>query len=215
MRKSVVAGCLICLLFAAAAQAIDRDARMVDRAQLDVAALDDADSIGGSIWGEMALAAPTGQWAFLAGLGRGTISPDYADNDDYWGLALGLKYYLTELTSVSVLGGYAKLENGSGRDIKAASGMLKHRLISATEPVSPFIKAGVTFRRRSTFSDWDVSDDSISETAGELGAGAEFAVNETFSLVIEGSYVNAESSDDDTSEPDGWTGAVSMQYYWF
>lgn len=215
MRKVLAVCCLLSLVFAVTAQAIDRDARMIDRAQLDVASLDSADSIGASIWGESALAAPGGRWAFLAGLGLGTISPDYAENDDYWGLALGLKYYLTELTSLSVLGSYVDLDNGSDRDIKAGTGMLKHRLAPATEPVSPFLKAGLSYRRRSTFSDWDVTDASVSETAVELGGGVEFAMNETLSFVIEASYVNAESSDDNTSEPDGWAGAVAMQYYWF
>lgn len=215
MHKIFVAVCVFCLVFAVTAEAIDRDARMIDRAQLDLASLDNADSIGASIWGETALAAPGGEWAFLGGLGFGTISPDDAANDDYWGLALGLKYYFTELTSVSVLGSYVNLDNGSDRDIKAGGAQLKHRFVSATEPVCPFLKAGVTYRRRSTFSDWEVSDDSVSETAVDLGGGLELAMNETFSFVIEASYVNAESSDDDASDPDGWLGAISMQYYWF
>jgi len=217
MKTLIATLAVLTLLSATPSQAIDREARHVDRAQLDVANLDDADSIGGSIWSEAALADPGQRWAVLAGLGLGTISPDNAHNIDYWAVNFGLKYYLSSLTTVSALANYTNLDDrqGTERDIKGAGAILKHRIMPAGEPVSPFVKGGVWYRERSTFSDQDTSDDSVSEGLVEVGGGFEFAMNDTLTFVFEASYVNADSSDDDTEDLDGWLGAVSMQYYWF
>jgi opacity protein-like surface antigen len=210
MKKSFVLFAVFLVLFAVSAEAIDRNARMIDKAQLDLSYLDDADSIGGSIWGEVAVSAP--EWAVLAGLGYGTISPDNADNTDYWGISIGLKYYITTLTSVSAVGNYMNLDSGGERDSRSGIVSVKHRLLAPEEPVSPFIQGGIGWRNRSTFSDAG-AEDSFSEFLWTAGGGVELSMNDSFSIVFEANFVEADDSPDENEDLDGWVAAAAMRYY--
>jgi hypothetical protein len=181
---------------------------MIDRFSLDLAELDDADSIGGSIWGEQNVGWD-GSWAVLAGGGLGTISPDNAGNIDYWRLGLGLKYYFTELNSLALLGHYTDYDDC---DAKAATLFYKQRLWSAKAQISPFGTASATLRDRSTFSDPEC-DDSVSEFVFTLGGGCDFAASENLVFSFEGGYAVADESDDGAEDLDGLVLTFSMVYY--
>ena len=196
------------------AQAIDREARMIDRVSLDLAHLDDVDSIGGSILGETAIAPAADQWAVLFGGGMGRLSPLGGGDSDTWNVLLGLKFYPFRLTSVAAYGKYEEFQvSGVSRDARSATCCIKQRLLPAEVPVCPFVGGGLTVRDRSTLTDLGTQD-SFSELLTYFGGGCEFAMNEEFSIVFEAYYQLAQSSDDRSEDLDGWLGTVSMVYYW-
>jgi hypothetical protein len=202
------------------AQAIDRDARMIDFVSVDVANLDDADSIGGTIWGETALDVPNDAWAVLFGGSYALISPDTGEEEiDAWTIGIGLKYYLTPVTSFSAVGSYTHYDqkDSDDRDAKTGTVSAKQRFAPAGASISPFAKASLAWRNRSTFSGADpaVIRDSFSEVLLSLGGGVEFAMNDELSFVFEAAYVEADESDDGTEDLDGFTASVAMQYYWY
>ncbi len=206
------------LFLTTGALAIDRDARMIDTVSLNLAALDDVDSIGGSIWGETAIAQPRKDWSLLFGFGYDELSPDNARNVEAWTGGFGLKYYLTEFTSFSGVGTYTRYIQGRNtpdRDAKAATLSVKHRFQSADAPVSPFLKGAVTWRDRSTFShvEPDLEDRSVSELLVALIGGVEFRMTDTWSFVVEVGYVEADASSNRAENLDGPIASLAMQYY--
>ena len=212
MKKLLVVVCLIVVFVAANTHAIDRDARMIDQVNLDLSSLGDIDAMGISISGESVLADPGRKWAIVAGVGAGEMSPDYSRNIEYWRLAIGLKYYIIPVTSVSVSGTYAWFDGAREQDVKGATARLKQRLLPADRPVSPFVHGSLTSRRRSSFSDIG-TDNQFTEILASFGAGCDFMMNDSLSFVFETAYVEADESEDGTEDLDGWTGTISMKYY--
>ena len=203
------------------AYAIDRDARMIDTVSLNVASLNDADSIGGSLWGETAFNLPRQDWALLIGGGYDEISPDDdSSNLAGWTMGIGLKYYLLPVTSFSAVGTYSRYDADNGaaedKDIKAATLTAKQRFMPASDPFCPYAKGSLTWRNRSTFSGFDpaVEDDSFSEYLLTVAGGIEFEMRPDFTIIFEAGYVTADASDNDAEDLDGFIGSVAMQYYW-
>jgi hypothetical protein len=215
MKAKSILLCVVSMaLVAASAQAIDCGARMIDRVNLDLAHLDEVDSIGGSILGETVFDVPRRDWAILFGGGLGTISPDYADDVNFWHISLGLKYYLFPVTSLSFMGKYERYDAPPGhRDAKGASVQLKHRFLPAEAPLSPYVVSTLTARTRSTFSAPGV-EGSFSEVLFNVGAGAEFAMRNDLSFAFEIVHQLAEASENGAEDLDGVLVTVSMVYYW-
>jgi hypothetical protein len=214
MRKTAWLVCSLVVAGSLQVQAIDREARMIDRVNLDLSYLDDVDGIGGSVLGETALATRWQEWAVLFGGGIGTLSPLEGENSDYWNLLLGLKLYATPVTSLSAYGKYEQYDSGStDRDAKSATALLKQRLVPAEFSVCPFLTGAVTVRDRSTFTDRG-TESSFSEYLVNAGGGCEFAMNDELSFEFAASYQFADTSDDGAEDLDGWTATVGMLYYW-
>lgn len=214
MRKLALLSLVIGLAAATGAQAIDRDAWMIDAVGVNVASLDDADSVGLGLQGETSF--QDSDWSFLVNGTYDEISPDYSTNVRAWGLGLGLKYYVLPLTSVSGMGTYTSYDPNrteNNRDSKQAEVAVKQRLVSADAPVSPFLKASLAWRKRTTFSDPSY-DNSFSEVLLRIGGGADFAMNDSFSIVFDASYQLADASKDKAEDLDGFLASVAMQYYW-
>jgi hypothetical protein len=214
MKRMLVLWCLVFAVAALNASAIDREAKMIDRVNLDLATLDDADSIGGSILGETAFASQWQEWAILVGGGLGEISPLVENDVSYWNVLLGLKYYFCPLTSVSVYGKYEQFDtNPNHRDAKSINLQVKQRLLPAEYPVCPFVTGGIALRDRSTFTG-DGTEDSFSEYLGNVGGGCEFMMNDELSFEFAAGYQIADTSEDGAEDLDGWIATVGMIYYW-
>ncbi len=219
MKRLVFAGFAVLLGLCVGAQAIDRDARMIDTFSLNLADQDDIDSIGASLWGEAAFV-PSTDWAILFGIDYAEVSPDFEHNIESWGLGIGLKYYILPVTSISGVGTYTRYdletEDAQDKDAKAAIVTLKQRLISADAPVCPFLKGSLTWRNRSTFSEAEPQpeEDSYSEVLLTLGGGAEFEMRKDFTFVFDAGYIIADESSDSNEDLDGFAISIGMQYYW-
>jgi hypothetical protein len=214
MKKLLVLWCVVFVASVWTAKAIDREARMIDRVNLDMATLNDADSYGGSIIGETALATRWHEWAILAGGGAGTIAPLNEDDISYWNVLLGLKLYATPLTGVSAYGKYEQFATSPHhRDAKSLNIQVKQRLLPVEFSVCPFAAGGLTLRERSTFTGLDTQD-SFSEFLVNAGGGCEFVMNEELSFEFAVYYQVADASEDETEDLDGWMATVGMLYYW-
>jgi len=194
------------------AVAIDRNAKMIDTFAFDFSELDDMDYAGGSIFGETSFL--DSDWAILFGGGYGSSSPNDAPNIDILTVSVGLKYYIIPPTSVSLLGTYQNFDQRSRSEKDAVMGTVgvKHRFISADEPVSPFVTGTISWRDRSSFSDPE-NEDTFSETLFSVGGGVEFAMRRDFAFVFEGAYVEADDSSDGSEDLDGFVGSIALRYY--
>lgn len=199
------------LFYVPAAMAIDRDAKMIDSAAMELMELDDADGIGVAVWGETAFNTDPQIWAVIMKAAYGELSPNDEGDTTYLGGALGLKYYIQPETSVALIGDFTSFD--ANRDAKMAYVAGKHRLAPATESISPYLAGSVGVRERSTFSRPSVSEDSFSELVFTFGGGVEFRMTEALSFIFDVNAVQSEESDDGTENWDGFRGFVGLQYY--
>lgn len=197
------------MLATASLYAIDRDAAMIDAVWIEGASFDYADYFGGHITGENMIADSNDKWAVLAGVLAGTGSIDNGSDFDTIGLELGLKYYLLPLTSIAGIGSYAwnNADEGDDFDTGAFTARIKQRLISADEPISPYLKLEAALQ----FIDFEDSDSQFTFRAM---AGCDVMMSDTFALVFEGGYSESDNLDDGPDTEDGWLLRIGMQYYW-
>ncbi|OGV63064.1 MAG: hypothetical protein A2283_23260 [Lentisphaerae bacterium RIFOXYA12_FULL_48_11] len=189
--------------------AIDRDAKFIDSIGAYGMSYKDGQLLGLQVWGETALGKINKDWALLVGVGAGTDSPDDSGDTDFIDGLAGIKYYLSDLTSLALVGSYMGYDSDSDMDITAASLIGKHRFIDASEGISPFCSASASYRAI------DNGDDNDSEIVGSVGLGCEFMLTEDLSIVLEGSYVRGESLNSDGFElKDAIVAAIYLTGYW-
>ena len=233
MKKAWIAGLVLLVGWVASSHAIDRGASMIDTVSFDWEELDDVDGYGGSVRVENMLMPQREDWSILVNVGLGVLSPrptstttTAADGTttttssgsrdvDYWTAGLGLKFYLTPITSFSAVGSFTEYDlRGGDRDAKAATFTAKQRLAPADEQLSPYVKASYSVRSRTSFSRTDEDTSSFSENVFAVGGGFEIGGAENFTFVFEVLVVEADNSEDEAEELDGWMGSIGMQYFW-
>ncbi len=189
--------------------AIDRGANMIDALWIQGASYNGADYIGAHITGETQIQNSGGQWAILAGISAGTLSLDARGDFDAIGVALGVKYYITELSSISALGSYIWNDSDLYNfEVGAATASFKQRLISATKAISPFFRLDTSLQ----FIEQEESYNVLVITAN---TGCDFAISDTMAFVFEGGISESDSvSGNGVAREDGWTLRLAMQYYW-
>ena len=84
---------------------------------------------------------------------------------------------------------------------------VKHRLVSASRPVSPYLKAAAGMQ----FVDQDESYEVLVLTAS---AGCDFMTNESMAFVFEAGISESEDIDGGMDLEDGVHFGIAMQYYW-
>ena len=194
--------------------AIDRGARIIDQLGVEVGVLDDGDIITGALWSENRLAADNEKWAFLLGLEYGEFDPDTEGvRYDVFDLHVGLKYYLTPVTSLSLTGDWST-SDGLVDEIDSFGGTLtaKQRLASSYKAISPYAVVSAELARIDQ-PRVDATDDDATELVLEFGAGADFMMLDNFGFVFEGLYRIAEDVSGDTEEQDGVLVSLFLKYY--
>ncbi len=199
--------CLITLLAASSAYAIDRNADMIDAFKVDGASYRNSDYVGLRITGENKVADSSEQWALLAALAVGQLSLDAGPEMDAIEVGIGLKYYLTSLTSISGMGHYTWLEDVLDFEVGAFDLSLKQRLISASRPISPYFKVGTGIQ----FVD---EGDSYKVLVLSVSAGCDVMMNESMAFVFEAGISESEDLDKGSDREDGFHLGIAMQYYW-
>ena len=199
--------CLATLLSVSSAFAIDRNASMIDAAKFEGASYRNSDYLGLRITGETQVADSSGKWAILAALAGGRLDMNAGPEVDVIEIALGLKYYLTPLTSISGMGRYTLNDSDIEFEVGAFDVSVKHRLVSASRPVSPYLKttAGIQF------VDQDESYEVLVLTAS---AGCDFMMNESMAFVFEAGFSESEDIEDGIDLEEGLHIGIAMQYYW-
>jgi hypothetical protein len=208
MRMNQLASLVIALVLTTSyAIAIDRNASMVDTVRIDATSYDHADSVLVRVTGETAVEDTGGMWAILAGIGAGSFDPKNNGDYDTLAIELGVRNYLTRLTSISILGGYTWLDGPTDLEVGTITLSAKQRLQAPSEPVSPFIRLNASLQFVDDVDSYDVLVLSAS-------AGCDFAMSKDMALVFEGGISESEDIDDGTDRADGWQASVAMRYYW-
>jgi hypothetical protein len=210
---AATAGLLI-LAVARPAAATDRDARMIDTLAVQADVFDDGDAAKATLWSENAIASYGRNWAFLVGGGAGRIAPDNGRDVDFWEAGLGLKYYISLLTSVAVTGTYGAYYDLPGDpDVRTGALALKHRFVPADEPVAPYL-AGV-FGYRSVDEPYDGSTtEDYAELLVTAVLGCDFMLTDALAIVLEGAFTHAEEVSGEFDTPDTWSGSIGLKGFW-
>jgi hypothetical protein len=198
---------LITLLAVSSAYAIDRNADMIDAVKLEGASYRNSDYAGLRITGENRVADSSGKWAILAALAGGQLSLDAGPEMDAIEVGLGLKFYLTSLTSISGMVRYTWLEDVIDFEVGAFDVSIKQRLINASRPISPYFKIGAGIQAVDT-------DDSYEVLVLTASAGCDFMMNESMAFVFEAGISESEDVDKGSDREDGFHVGIAMQYYW-
>ncbi|NQT94314.1 MAG: hypothetical protein HQ559_16260 [Lentisphaerae bacterium] len=208
-RCIVVLSTAIILCIASIAGATDRDAKMIDSLGFTGSSFSGGTLVGLTAEGENTVATADKKWAVVAGVnfGKETFA-NYAD-PLFLGLSLGLKYYLFDTTSFTVLGSYTI--NDWARSPEGVAGALrfKQRLISAARPISPYLSLEARARSRS------VDTTTFSDVVGTLGAGCDFLMREDMAFVFEGAYFVTQGLGGAPEEWSGFIGTLGLKYYWY
>lgn len=187
--------------------AIDRDARFIDSLGIYGLSYKDGNQSAVFLTGETAVWQAS-DWAIVVGVFLGEDT--YDTDSDFLRGQFGIKCYLSELASLTVLADYTDLDDRDAT-ITAVSLSYKQRLISATKGVSPFLMLSAAYRAIDE-SGKSGNDDEI---VGTAGAGCQFMLTDELGLVLEGSYLHSESLNKDGFEmQDGVLGSIYFIAYW-
>jgi hypothetical protein len=199
---------------AATLTATDRNARMIDTLAVQSDVFDDGDAIKGTLWSENAFASPYRDWTLLLGGGAGSISPDDAESVDFWEAGFGLKYYITILTSLSLVGQFGAYYDIAGDpDTRGGTFTLKQRFIPADQALSPYVAGAATYRTIEEAFDGSTTDDYTEVVAGAL-LGCDFMLTESLAIVLESGYSHAEEVSGEFETPDAWSVSLGFKGYW-
>jgi len=210
---------LVCALVGMDALAIDRDAAMIDELNVEGTSYDDADYFGVSITVENVMAAASGNWALLAGVGMGELEFDgmATENDAVWG-GLGVKWYMTPVTGISIMGTWRELDYSGFEDVEilGVTGELKQRLLPATMAISPYVKAAATFQEVDHPAGYLnlATAGTFTELIVSAYFGCEFMMNESMAWVFEAGLSESEDFEDGDDTQDGFLARLAMRYYW-
>jgi len=187
--------------------AIDRNAGMIDSAKIEGASYDDSDYVALHITGEVAVEHTGGRWAVLAGLAGGSLSLDGGGDLDILTVDLGVKHYISPVTSLTLLGSYTWHDGNADFEVGTATVSVKQRLQPATAPISPFVRLSTAVQFVDQLESYDVL--VLAATAG-----CDFMMSRDMAVVFEGGISESEEFDDGIDRADGWIMNVALRYYW-
>ncbi len=216
-RNAILITSLLVSVPVLTANALDRDALSIEALRLDVAAYDHSDDIGLAITDESPVAGSGGTWTVVSELGAGQLSQSDGPSFDRLHLKIGVKHYLTTVTSIALLGGYTWYDDDDDFEIGEITLAARQFLASPYAGVAPYV------RLNGSLQFVDPSLQSPARTTESYGmsviealAGCEFRMKENLAFVFEGGVSESESlANDGRGIADGWLLRIAMQYDWF
>jgi len=201
----------IAVLMVSGSLASERGARLIDTIGVEMWEFDKATLIGGSLWGETQLESETLEWAIVAGITYGQLSLDAEDaSTPLWTGNLGIKYYISDLSSFQVTVGYGQMTDlAADVDLSNLKATFKQRILPASEHVSPYLSAGFMYQREDYELDEDATDLYV-----ELHMGAEFAARKDLAFIFDVGMIQSLDDADETFDSSGVTAGFFMKYYW-
>jgi len=217
LRHAFLATTLIAAVPLSPATGIDRDALSIEALRFDAAAYDRADDIGLAITSEAPVAETGGTWTVVSELGAGRLSQSVGPTFDRLHLKIGVKHYLTPVTSIALLGGYAWYRDDDSFEIGTLTLAARQFLSSPDAAVAPYVRVNGSLQFvEPSLQSPARSTESYRMTVFEALAGCEFRMREKLAFVFEGGVSESESLDSNgTGIADGWLLRIAMQYDWF
>lgn len=217
MYTKVFTATLMVLIPCINAEAIDREADSIEAFRVDWASYAHTEDFGLAITAESPVANSGGMWAVISELGGGQLSQSEGPSFDRLHLKLGLKRYLTDLTSLALSGGYAWYDGDDSFNIGQLTLSARQFLISTRAPVAPYVRVNGSLQ----FVDPSLASparqtDSYDMSVIEALAGCEVRMPEGLAFVFETGLSESTSlSSSGTGFADGWLLRFAMQYDWF
>lgn len=186
-----------------------------DRLMADAVSFDHIGSYGGKLEGEVQVVEAEESWAIVAGILYRSVDPDWTSGSySDWGGELGVKCYFSKLTGLSLVGAIEGYDYLGYSDVSSLTARFRHRFSPAREGVSPYVEGWLGMR----WPDHAIGD-AESEKRGDdyiakLGAGCDFMLTETLSMVFEGFYCAIIETGSDDDYEDGWIASVGFAGYW-
>ncbi|MEI6971377.1 MAG: hypothetical protein WCL44_07630 [bacterium] len=214
--RVILTAAVLVMGFVTAAQALDRDARVIGQLGVDVRSCKDLDTMRIIAWDETALGYER-DWAVLSSVAVGKFRESEDDSNPLlWFAALGTKWYALPTTSLHLLGSYEWLGSGKGFRVAGGTVGIEQRITSRQAALSPFVKADASVQ--------SVKIDPLETGSKEFtslllrgGVGCDMIMNDDVTLVFEVFFTNSMGSSDDADRDyaDGWGGTVALKYFWF
>lgn len=199
------------------AGALERRADSIEAVRFDAATYRHHRYYGVSIRADVAIPKTSRKWGMLYEIGTGTLLQDDASSMSRFHLLIGVSLRPTEVSKLSLQGGYAwHFDNdrfGIGKTVASA----KHYLRSPSAPVLPYIQInGKVQFIEPTLASPARQEESYRLTVIEALAGCEFRMNRDLAFVFEGGRSTSDTYRSTGKDlADGWIMRVAMQYDWF
>ena len=194
---------------------------MIDELNLDTSSYDHGDYVGVSITVENVIGVLKRNWALIAGIGMGELDLDsdaLSGNYDSWWAALGVKWYMTPVTGISVSGLMRNTDFSTGQDVEIAGGVVevKQRLLPASKAISPYVRGKATLQEVDHPANYLGINTAGSFTELIISAlfGCDFMMNDEMAWTFEAGYSESEEFEDGRDTEDGFLARIAMRYYW-
>lgn len=214
-RPVIMAAALV-VCFGTAAQALDRDAKIIGQAGIDFVSYDEMNSVRVTIWDETALSFER-EWAVVAGAGAGKfMGTDGNGNENLWFAALGAKWYPLSTLSLRLLGTCEWVGSGNGYRVVGGTAGLEKRFITEQAALSPFITLDASIQNAKV-NPWGDEEDTFQSLLFRAGVGCDMIVSEDVTVVFNVFFTDSQGDSDNAQRDyaDGWGGTVALKYFWF
>jgi hypothetical protein len=157
--------------------------------------IEDVNSACGYAMSEVAIPNTDARWSMLVAVSYRDLDRDNfltTAQTDGLGGSLGIRYYVTDMTSLALLAGYEEVDFVAyGEDVVTGTILFRHRLRPAGENISPYLKASWSLRFRETQpGESDLRGDS-QDCLLTGGIGCEFMVSDDTGIALEVSCAGA------------------------
>lgn len=201
---------------ATVAHALDRDARVIGQAGVEVISYKDMDAARVVFWDETALNLER-DWAVVAGAGIGEFFGSGGnEKQGMYFVALGAKWYPQPTTSIQLLGSCDWAGAGGGFRLIGGTAALEHRFVTEQGALSPFIVGSASIQKALT-DPWAVDQEAFTCLTFKAGVGCDLIMNSDVTLVMQATFADSQASKAhlDRNFADGWTGTIALKYFWF
>lgn len=215
MPKVVIAA-VVAVCCATVAQALERDAKVVGKAEVDVVSYKNMNAARVVVWDETALNLER-EWAVVAGAGVGRFfsSAEGGDVTMYFG-ALGAKWYPRTTTSIQLLGSCEWAGSGSGFRVISGMATVEQRFITEQSALSPYVAFSAALQNAQV-NPWGSDEKPFSCMALKAAVGCDLIVSSDVTIEFQVLFTDSQDRDHNVNRDyaDGWTGTVGLKYFWF
>ena len=213
MRTAVIAACVLSVLMLGRVNvyAIDGGGQYVDTLRAEASASKDFKSFGAYLEGDTAVAIPAADWAIVAGLGWKRVEPDVGESKDAIGCEIGVKYLVTTLTALSLVGTYEQYDCFGFKDVGAGVLRVEQKFLPPKSGVSPYVKGAFAVRGRDGRLGVAKEDDDSGDMMFQAGAGCEFMLTDSVAIVFDAMWVGVVDSSDTKA---AGLASIGLRAYW-
>lgn len=215
MRHLFIAA-ILALCSATVANALDRDAREISQADVEVISYKNMDAARVVVWDETALKLER-DWAVVAGAGIGEFFGSGGnEKKEMYFVALGAKWYPRPTTSIQLIGSCDWAGGGGGFRLVGGTASIEHRFVTEQGAISPFVACSASIQD-SLIDPWGVDQKAFTCLVFKAGGGCDLIMSSDVTLVLQAMFADSQAASVHLGRnyADGWTGTIGLKYFWF